>query len=421
MERVPLCLVGCGGMGQRHILGHKALFDTGLSNLEIVAVCDLREENARLGADEVERQFGSRPAIYTDLAAAIADANVLAFDIVTDPSTHHAIAIPALRAGKHVICEKPLGITVRACQLMLDAARAGGAVLATAENLRRDPPNRLARAVIDSGMLGQLHLMLHHHIGGTDEIIITPWRHLKEKGAIGLDMAVHYTDIVQYYLGEFDQIYGRGLIAEPVRRRRARPELDLESYRTRFATMPETVAATGEDSVIALYRMQSGVMVQFSYVPSGPGFSYFQRSLHGRQGSLVAPGDRNGRPVVVRLEGREIAGADLLAELPDFRMNEVTERLYGRGGVVYDWPFPRVDAAHLAIELHDFGEAILQGRAPEVDGQLGMTAVAAIYAAYESAWLGRAVTMDEVLAGRVAGYQAEIDAALGLVASGGAA
>jgi predicted dehydrogenase len=105
MERAPLCLVGCGGMGQRHILGHKALVDTGLSNLEIVAVCDLSEENARRGADEVERQFGRRPVIYTDLERAIADPAIAAFDVVTDPSTHHSVAIPALRAGKHVICE----------------------------------------------------------------------------------------------------------------------------------------------------------------------------------------------------------------------------------------------------------------------------------------------------------------------------
>jgi predicted dehydrogenase len=158
-------------------------------------------------------------------------------------------------------------------------------------------------------------------------------------------------------------------------------------------------------------------MVQFSYVPSGPGHHYFQRSVHGRRGSMVAPGDRNGRPVIVRLEGRELVGANVLAALPNFRMNDVTERLYGKDGVVYDWPFPRIDAAHLAIELHDFGEAIVTGRAPEVDGYLGMTAVAAIYAAYESAWLGRSVTMDEVLSGRVAGYQQSIDGDLGLIPS----
>jgi predicted dehydrogenase len=73
-----------------------------------------------------------------------------------------------------------------------------------------------------------------------------------------------------------------------------------------------------------------------------------------------------------------------------------------------------VDAAHLAIELHDFAAAVLDGRSPEVDGHLGMTAVAAIHAAYESDLLGRSVTMDEIMSSKISGYQDEIDEAIGL-------
>jgi predicted dehydrogenase len=401
-------------MGQRHLLGYKKLADSGIANLEVVAVCDLRPENAEIGAAEVERLFGRRPMVFTDLDAMLRHPEILAVDVVTDPSTHHAVALPALRAGKHAMVEKPLGITVRACQSMISAARASGVVLATAENLRRDVPNRLARSIIDHGLLGDIFLMLHNAFGGNDEIIITPWRHLKERGAIGLDMAVHYTDIVQYYLGEFDEVYGRGLIAEPIRRRRAAPELDLESYRERFARMPESVAATGEDSVIALYRMKSGAMCQFSYIPAGPGGRHFDRTVHGRAATMTAPGDRNGRAVTLSLPGSVLRGQEILPLLPEFRLDEITERLFGRRAVEYDLPFPDIDAGHLAIEMHDFGEAILTGRRPEVDGHLGMTAVAAIYGAYESAWIGRSVKMSELLDGSVRGYQEEIDAALGL-------
>lgn len=414
MERIPLCLVGCGGMGQRHLLGYKRLADSGIGNIEVVAVCDLRPENAEIGAREVERLFGRRPMQFTDFDEMLRHPEVVAVDVVTDPSSHHAVATPALRAGKHALVEKPLGITIRACQAMIAAARQSGVVLATAENLRRDVPNRLARSIIDHGVLGDLFLMVHSAFGGNDEIIITPWRHMKERGAIGLDMAVHYADIVQYYLGEFDEIYGRGLIAEPIRRRRAAPELDLETYRERFARMPETVEATGEDSVIALYRMKSGLMCQFTYIPAGRGGRHFDRTVHGRAATMIAPGDRNGRPVILSLPGSELRGRDILPLLPNFRLDEITERLFGTRAVEYQLPFPEVDAGHLAIEMHDFGEAILTGRAPEVDGYLGMTAVAAIYAAYESAWIGRSVKMSEVLDGTVRGYQEEIDAALGL-------
>ena len=288
--------------------------------------------------------------------------------------------------------------------------------LATAENLRRDPPNRLARSVLDHGLLGDPYLMIHNALGGDDQIIITPWRHLKLKGAIGLDMAVHYADIVQYYMGEFDQIYGRGLIVEPIRRRPNDHGLPLESYRERFKTFPETIEATGEDSVIALYRMKSGAMVQFAYVAGGRGSRTFERSVHGRAGALQAPGDRNGRAVTLRLDGQELRGRDLLHLLPNFHLTEITERLFGPGVVEYDLPFAAIDAKHLAIEYHDFAAAVLSGGQPEVGGYLGMTAVAAILGAYESAWAGRSVTMAEMLSGEVRAYQEEIDTALGLSA-----
>ncbi len=417
MEKVPLCLVGSGGMGHRHILAYKELEDSGIGNIDLIAVCDVNPANAALGAREIERLFGRKPLVFTDLEDALAHPDVAAVDVVTDPSFHHTVAVPALEAGKHALVEKPLGITVRACQAIISAAKRGGAVLATAENLRRDPPNRLARSIIDHGLLGDPYLMLHNALGGNDEIIITPWRHLKERAAIGLDMGVHYTDIIQYYMGEYDQIFGLGLIVEPVRRRPAEFDHMLESYRERFKTFPAEVEATGEDSAIALYRMKSGATVQFSYVGAGKGSRTFERSVHGKRGALYAPGDRNGNPVVLRLDGRELKGGEILELLPDFQMTEITERLFGKDVVVYDLPFPPIDAKHMAIEMHDFAAAILDGGAPEVDGYLGMTAVAAIHGAYESAVAGRAVTMEEMLSGEVSAYQDEIDEALGLIDS----
>ncbi|MBM3276606.1 MAG: Gfo/Idh/MocA family oxidoreductase [Candidatus Handelsmanbacteria bacterium] len=414
MAKIPLCVIGCGGMGHRHILAYRELENSGIGNIEIVAVCDLNPKNADLGAREVERLFGKKPMVFTDLDKMLARSDIAAVDVVTDPAYHHAVAIPALKAGKHAIVEKPLGLTVRACQAMIAAARENKVVLATAENLRRDPPNRLARSVLDHGLLDVPYLMIHNALGGDDQIIITPWRHLKDKGAIGLDMAVHYTDIVQYYMGDFDQIYGCGLIVEPIRRKPDNHGLDLESYRERYKTFPDQLQATGEDSVLAMYKMKSGAWVQFSYVGAGRGSGEFERSVHGRKAAMWAPGDRNGRPVSLRLgRGKELQGADILSLLPNFQMTEITNRLFDQK-VVYELPFPPIDAKHMAIEFHDFGEAVLKGGTPEVDGHLGMTAVAAILGAYESAVAGRAVSMEEILSGKVRAYQEDIDVALGL-------
>ena len=414
MKKIPLCLIGCGGMGHRHILAYKELDNSGIGNIELMAVCDLNPKNADLGKREVERLFGRTPLVFTDLDEAVAHPDIAAVDVATDPAVHHQVAVPALEAGKHVLCEKPLGITIRACTAMIAAAEKSGVVLATAENLRRDPPNRLARAILDHGLLGDPYLMIHNSLGGNNKMVITPWRHLKDKGAIGLDMAVHFTDIVQYYMGAFDQIYGTGWIIEPVRYKPDDSGLQLESYVERLKTFPDSVEATGEDSVCAMYKMKSGAMVQFTYAAGGRGSTGFERSVHGRLGALYAPGDRNGQPVILRCEGQQFEGAEILPLLPDFQMSEITERLFGAKVVTYELDFPPIDAKHMAIEMHDFGEAVLKGTKPEVDGHLGMTAVAAIYGAYESALAGRAVTMDEILSGQVRAYQQEIDAALGL-------
>lgn len=418
-ERIPICVVGCGGMGHRHTIAYHTLEQTGLSNMELMAVCDIRRENAERVAGEVERLFGRKPLIFTDLEQMLAHPHIAAVDVVTDGSTHHHIAAAALQAGKHALVEKPLGITVRACRKIIDAAAHSGAVLATAENYRRDPVNRLALAVIDAGLLGDPFLMMQTSLGGNDVMAATPWRHRKEKGAIGLDMGVHYADIIRYFLGNYRRIFGRGLIVEPVRHRPLHEDHPLISYREQTRTYPETVKATGEDSVLAQYEMYSGATVQFTHIGGGRGSRRFERSIHGRWGALDVPRDRSGKAVRLRLEGQELFGKEILTLLPDFHLNEITSRLFGADGVVYERPdVPHaefaLDARLLAIEYHDFGEAILQGRPPEVNGYDGMVAVAAILGAYESAAVGHAVEMADVLSGTVRTYQEEIDDALGL-------
>ena len=76
--------------------------------------------------------------------------------------------------------------------------------------------------------------------------------------------------------------------------------------------------------------------------------------------------------------------------------------------------FQEVDSKIIAIEYHDFASAILNDQHPEVDGIVGMKAVAAIYGILESAVLGVSVKMSDVESGRICGYQEEIDRALGL-------
>jgi predicted dehydrogenase len=413
--RLAVGLVGCGGMGQRHLRAYGALRRVGAERFTVAAVCDPRRDAAEAAAELAEALLGERPAIFGSHEELIGSGAVDALDIVTDPVVHHRVAVPALAGGLHVVCEKPLGLTVRACRAMVDAAAGSGAVLATAENYRRDGPNRLARAVLEEGLLGELHLMLETNVGGDNGVIVSPWRHVHEAGSIALDMGVHYTDIFRYYLGELERVCGSAFIAEPHRVLAAGglPAAGIEEV------SPGVIRATGDDSLVALFETVSGVRIQLAYLPSGPGRRFVQRSLHGRRGSMSVPPDRSGGPVIVELEGRTLRGAALRRELGGFELEGVAAAFFGAAGTEYDLPFAEVDAATIAIELDDFAGAVAEHRPPEVDGAGGLAAVAAVWAVAESDRARASVAIAEVADGTLSAAQDPLDAMLGLLAEPG--
>ena len=401
-HKLGVAIVGCGFMGRRHMLGFNALHKAGKLEGEIVALLDINAETANKLADETFALMGVRPNIYTSIDELLKDERVEALDIVTDPRTHHTIAIKAMEAGRHVLCEKPLALTMKTGRMMVEAAERTGMVLGTAENYRRGGANRVAKAVIDSGMLGKLHLMLEFWAGGDDKIIISKWRHMKDTGAIGLDMSIHYADIIEYYVGPVERVWGRGIIAEPTRT---------------TADGSETITPTGEDALFASMQTKDGVDVQYTYLPSGLGKRYQQRSLHGTLGSMTVPPDRSDGDVVVHLADRELMGSELIDELNKrgafININDVTKAVLGpdgTGGKGAAWA--DVDAGYLAVEIADFIDAVAQKRAPEVDGMGGLRALAVVYAILESGVAKREVSVNEVLDGRLHAYQDDIDAAM---------
>jgi predicted dehydrogenase len=410
-EAVAIGLVGCGGMGRRHLRAYRALSQHAAGTFEIAAVCDPVVSAAEQAADIVGQFQARRPTVCRGHEDLIALGAVDAVDIVTEPAIHHTIAVPALEAGLHVLCEKPLSVTVRGCRAIVDAAAQSGATLGTAENYRRDGPNRLAKAVLQSGLLGDIHLMTETNIGGDDGIIISPWRHLRESGSIALDMGVHYTDVIRYYLGELDRVAGRAFIAEPLRRLSAGGRIPSSIEQVGDGLM----TATGDDSLVALFETKRGVLVELTYLPSGPGRQWTQRSVHGRNGSMSVPRERTGEPVVVRLGEETLTGGDLREAVGGFEFAGVTRSLLGREGTEYKMPFETIDAALIAIEIEDFLQAIRDRRAPEVDGLAGLHAVADVWAVAEAGHSGDWVSIADVANGAISAAQDEIDEILGLI------
>lgn len=419
MDPLRLGIVGCGGMGRRHLAGLAELERCVGHRVELLAVCDLNETNANDLADEAQQVLGRRPAVFGSIESMVQGSDGLeAASCTTDSGTHHRVAADLLRAGLHTLCEKPLALTVRGCNQVIAAAEESGAVLSVAENFRRDPMNRLVRALIDSDVIGRPQTMLETSVMGKDHILITPWRHQKLRGTITLDAGVHNADILQYYLGPPQMVFGQARTFEPVRFRHetAGPGGYYEKW---AATMPEQIEATGEDAIFGIATFASGAIAQYVDNHAGHGEPLIQRIVFGTRGSITAPGDRNGRPVRVTLDdGTTIADAGVLDLVPDWRLDPDTAALFEGDRIwTYDFDFPTTDRKLLAAEYAELAHCVRTGQAPEVDGATGRSAVAFISAFCESQLLGRPVTMTEVLTGAVDGYQREIDAFYGIVDS----
>ena len=398
MSKIRLAIVGCGVMGTRHLAGLVELDRAGLSDFELVAACDPIRERAQTLANTAKEQLGKELAVVERLED-LASAGVQAIDTTTVPWNHHTIAIEALQRGWHIMVEKPLGLTVRACKIMMEAADGSQNVLSAAENFHYDPMNRIARELIKAEAIGKPRLMVHNSVGGGNRIIVTPWRHYKRGGGPILDVGVHRAYVTEYLMGEVEAVYAQARLHESSR-----------------GSQGEKIRPDAEDAVYATLVFSSGAAGQFIEDHAGHGQGLRQRVIYGSKGSLNLPGDRSGQPISMTLDGNKtISDEKILDFIPDFRLDSVTAALFGGDRIWhYQFPFPEIDRKLLAIEYADFSGSILKERQSEVDLMVAARSVGLPYAMLESGQLGRPVTMEEVMEEKVSAYQDEINREIGL-------
>lgn len=391
---LALGLCGCGVMGRRHLLGLRELQQIGRLQFDLVGLVDPVVESAERLAGLAEELLGHRPSTFTSLAGLQRAVPLDAIDVTTAPDLHADIAIAALETGIHVIVEKPIALTIEQGARMLRAAAAAERHLAVAENYRRDPINRLARALLDAGAIGRPYLIVQSSSGSGEHVIITPWRHRKQSGGIVVDMGIHYADLLEYFLGPVDTVVGMSAVVDDRRR-------DTEG---------RWHLADAEDLTAGVMRFASGAIGNLLLNLAGRGHNHASRVIHGTAGSLSIPNDRSGHPLrlSMRHDGTDtmVSESEQLGLVPDFALESTTAALFGGERLSsYDLPWAEIDASLLAIELDDFAEAILTGRAPEVDGSIGQRSLAIVYGFLESERLGRIISVDKVLRGDAAAYQ----------------
>ena len=317
--------------------------------------------------------------------------------------------------------EKPIAITMKAARRMRDAATASGMTLSVAENYRRDPLCRLAKALLDEGVIGVPRMVMEVSLGGGDTLMHnTAWRALKSRGGgMLIDAGVHTSDLLLYYLGDVSRVYAETGLFETTRYRRAMsPNLAaFYSHRTDdVQAETDAVEVDAIDTGFGVVRFESGAICNLTISEAVQAHSLRIGTIHGSKGTMTMPGPRSGtRGAEITLNGRDgvLSGGDLLAIVPpDFQLDAITAEFFGGPGPIasYNMPFEQADRTLLAIEYEEFAQAVESGNPPEVDATAGMKALALSYALLESGEVGAPVSLDDVMEGRVAEYQRSIDA-----------
>lgn len=195
-------LIGCGFMGRMHSEVYGAL-----DEVDLVAACDIRIEEAEKAAAP------HRAEAVTAYQALIQDPAIDVIDICLPTYLHEEVAVAALRAGKHVVCEKPMALTSASAQQMLDARNSSGRTLMIAHCIRFWPEYQILKKIVDEKSLGELLSINMTRFGAYPGWCWEGWLGKEElAGGAALDMHIHDTDFALYLLGEPDTIRSNGTI-----------------------------------------------------------------------------------------------------------------------------------------------------------------------------------------------------------------
>lgn len=362
-EPLRVAVVGCGIIGRNHadaIARHPGL--------QLIALVDAVAASARSLADHVDGQGRPRPAAYSTLAEALEATPTVDLVVICTPSgLHAALAAEAIRAGKHVVIEKPLEVTLPAArelaELALDA-ESRGLVVSVISQHRFDPASELVHASIADGEFGIV----------TSGIASVAWFRTQEYydsagwrgtweldgGGAVMNQGVHTVDLLLWMLGEPLEVSARTAL----------------------------LAHTGievEDTAVATVSFESGALgVIHATTAAYPG-PFARLQVHGSTGSAVIQDDRlEYFHTATRAATEEGNQAWAVLDAAEVHGN------------------PRAPDSFVVGHLRQYRDvvaAIREERLPAVRVADALLAMAVVRAMYLSATLGRTVAIVEVLDG----------------------
>ena len=329
-------LIGSGFMGQTHADAFRrvALFYRDLParpRLHMVA-----ERNAAVASAAAAR-FGFERSTG-DWRELVNDPGIDLVDITSPNNLHREMAVAAIKAGKHVYCEKPLAVTVAEAEEMTSAANASGVRTMVGFNNVKTPAAMFAKRLIEEGAIGKPIRFRGWFDQGfySDPELPWSWRTSRREagsGALG-DLGSHTISVAQYLLGDFDSVIASEQTFFPDRPLAAAGE----GYAAKPSARAERRKVENEDQMQALIHFRSGAagVIEASRVAVGKVLG-IQWEVSGTEGTIINDGERFNELKVARLsDPKPDRGFKTLlvgSQIPQFRAFLPFD--YGGGGLGY--------------------------------------------------------------------------------------
>ena len=388
MKKINVGLIGGGFMGKAHSLAYSAVpmffWPTDIMPVKR----SIAEATDELASDAAMR-FGFEKST-SDWRSIINDPEIDLVDIATPNNLHAEIAIAALEAGKHVICEKPLARTVEEATKMYEASRGTDRVHMVAFNYRRTPAVSLAKRYIDEGAIGRILNVRATYLQDWSADPSSPlsWRFKKSiagSGAVG-DILTHVLDMARYLAGEITEV--SSLTANIITERPLQ-QAGADSLGNSKNDGGPMGSVDVEDEVLSLVKFASGAIGSVEATRNAWGRNNFiTLEIHGSEGSIVFNYEnRDELQVCFKSDGSDRRGFRTIYTGPN----------HPNGTNL--WPIPALGIGYgetKIIEAHDLFTAIAGGEPVRPDFGDGYQVALVDHAILESAASGQWVKVPQL-------------------------
>lgn len=360
MKKYNIGLIGAGFMAKAHSVAYAGMpmFFWPAPAIPVKKmIVDMNEEVAKDAAQKFA--FESYSSDWHDI---INNPEIDVVDICTPNNVHAEIAIAAAKAGKHILCEKPLALTPEQAKEMYLAAKESGVTTMVAFNYRRTPAVQLAKKYIEEGAIGDILDFRGTYLQdwSADENSPLSWRFQKDicgSGALG-DIGTHVVDMLRFLVGEFDSVNARCATYIPERPIQSGAADSLGNSKGDASTPKATVDV--DDHCCFMVECKNGAFGTIEATRNAWGRNNFITfEIHGTKGSLAFNYEhRDELQVCFANDGDDRRGFRSVYTGPNHP--------YGDGL----WPIPALGIGYTEtkiVECYDFFRALEAGTSPSPD------------------------------------------------------